>query len=191
MTMDRLILVKHAFPAIVPDAPPRTWLLSDAGRRAAARHAAQLAAYDPVSVVTSVEPKAAETGQIIAAQIGLTAATAPGLHEHERGVVSFDGDNVFHQEIVRFFSEPAAVVYGTETADAAHARFEVAVRAVCDAQPPGTLVVIAHGTVITLLVARANGLDPFPFWKNLGLPSSVVVERSGFRLVDTISSPAG
>lgn len=191
MTIDRLILVKHAMPLIVPNAPPRTWLLSDAGREAAARHASDLAAYDPLAVITSVEPKAAETGEIIAAQLGLPAATAPGLHEQERGVVPFDGNDEFHAKIRRLFAEPAAVVYGAETADAAHARFVAAVRAVCDACASGTLVVVAHGTVITLLVARANDLDPFPFWRRLDLPSSVVVEPDGFLLVGIINAPAG
>lgn len=182
---DRLILVKHAMPVIVPDAPSPTWLLSDEGRDAAARLATALAAYQPVAVVSSVEPKAVETGNIIAAHLNLTATTAPGLHEHERDVVPYDDTERFHQRMQRFFAEPASVVYGTESADAAHARFESAVRSALAAHPSGTLIVVAHGTVISLLVARANNIDPFPFWKGLDLPSLVVVERDTFVLVPT------
>jgi broad specificity phosphatase PhoE len=191
MTADRLILVKHAMPVIVPDAPPRTWLLSDEGRLAAARLAEDLATFDPVAVVTSVEPKAAETGQIIAGRLELTSATAPGLHEHERDIVPFDSTELFHQRIQRLFDEPDRVVYGTETADAAHRRFERAVRTVEAAHPTGTLIIVAHGTVISLLVARANGFDPFPFWQALGLPEAVIVDRGTFRLAQGGSaSPA-
>jgi broad specificity phosphatase PhoE len=182
MTADRLILVKHAMPVIVPDAPPRTWRLSDEGRLAAARLAEELAAFDAVAVVTSLEPKAVETGQIIANRLTVTTSTAPGLHEHERDIVPFDNTELFHRRIRRLFDEPDQVVYGTETADAAHLRFEQAVRAVEAAQPTGTLIVVAHGTVISLLVARANGFDPFPFWQALGLPEAVVVDRGTFTL---------
>jgi broad specificity phosphatase PhoE len=185
MAPDRLILVKHAMPVIVPDAPPRTWQLSDAGRDAAATMATELAAYQPVAVITSVEPKAADTGAIIAACLGLSVTTVPGLHEHERDVVPFDDTARFHGRIQQFFAEPSAVVYGTETADAAHGRFEHAIRDVLARHPAGTLVVVAHGTVISLLVARANGIEPFPFWVGLDLPSYVALERDSFALVPT------
>jgi broad specificity phosphatase PhoE len=185
MAPDRLILVKHAMPVIVPDAPPRTWQLSDAGRDAAATLANELAAYQPVAVVASVEPKAADTGAVIAACLGLPATTATGLHEHERDVVPFDDTERFHGRIRQFFAEPGIVVYGTESADAAHARFEHAIRDVLAEHPAGTLVVVAHGTVISLLVARANSIEPFPFWAGLDLPSFVVLERDSFALVPT------
>jgi broad specificity phosphatase PhoE len=185
MTSDRLILVKHAMPDIVPDAPPRTWQLSDAGREAAAMLADELAAYQPVAVITSVEPKAADTGAVIAACLGLPVRTATGLHEHERDAVAFDDIERFRGRIRQFFAEPATVVYGTETADAAHGRFEHAIRDVLARHPAGTLAVVAHGTVISLLVARANGIEPFLFWVGLDLPSFVVVERDTFALVPT------
>ena len=185
MATDRLILVKHAMPVIVPDAPPPTWVLSVKGRDASARMGEKLAAYESVAVITSVEPKAAKTGQIIAGHLGLPATSATGLHEHERDVVPFDGIELFHNRMRQFFAEPDAVVYGTESADAAHARFERAVRNVLVAHPSGTVIVVAHGTVISLLVARANGIESCPFWAGLDLPSFVVVERDSFALVAT------
>jgi broad specificity phosphatase PhoE len=185
MAPARLILIKHAMPVIVPDAPPRTWVLSDAGRDASARLVTELAVYEPVAVVTSVEPKAAETGAIIAAGLGLPSTAVTGLHEHERDVVPFDSTERFHERMRHFFAEPAAVVYGTESAEAAHARFATAIRDVLAAHPSGSLIVVAHGTVISLLVARANGIEPFPFWAGLDLPSFVVVERDSFVLAAT------
>ncbi len=64
---------------------------------------------------------------------------------------------------------------GNETADEAHARFAAAVEAVCARHSARNIMVVAHGTVITLLVARRAGLEPFPFWKRLGLPSFVAL----------------
>lgn len=191
MATDRLILVKHAMPVIVPNAPPPAWRLSDEGRLTSALLATKLASFQPVAVVTSVEPKTVETGEIIAAHLDVTSMTAPGLHEHERAREPFEDNERFHQRMRQFFAEPGAVVYGTESADAAHLRFEAAVRAVLAIHPSGALIIVAHGTVISLLVARANGIDPFPFWKELGLPSFVVVERDSFALADDNATNVG
>jgi broad specificity phosphatase PhoE len=180
----KLILIKHAMPTIVPDAPPQTWRLSDDGRRRAAQLAEKLRGHDPIIVVTSDEPKAAETGEIIAARLGVPVKGAPGLHEHERGVVPFQSVDVFHTRVERLFAEPSSVVYGIETADDAHARFTAAVTAVLAAHPAGTVAIASHGTVISLLVARANGLDPFPLWKSLDLPSFLVLERGTIAVRD-------
>lgn len=185
MSVDSLVLVKHAMPVIVKGAPPRTWLLSEEGRQATTELASALAEFLPTAVITSVEPKAAGTGDAIAAVLGVSCDSAPGLHEHERDAEPFEGRDQFHSRMRRFFAEPSAVVYGTESADAAHARFEQAIRQVEADYPPGPLVIVSHGTVITLLVARANGLDPFPFWRDLALPSFVVVERGSHRLLPT------
>lgn len=185
MANDKLILVKHAMPDINPLAPPRTWRLSDPGRNAARRLGIALIDDQPIAVLTSDEPKAIETGEIIAAQLQLQAIVKPGLREHERGVLPFESPSVFDEHIRKLFLHPDAVVYGCESADAAHRRFESATRSAISSQPPGTLVIVAHGTVIALLVGRANGLDPFPIWKSLGLPSFIVVERGSFTLIAT------
>jgi hypothetical protein len=37
----------------------------------------------------------------------------------------------------------------------------------------GDIVVVTHGTVLTLAVAERCMLDPFHFWQRLGLPSAV------------------
>ena len=65
---------------------------------------------------------------------------------------------------------------GTESADYAHARFLAAVRAAQSESPGEDIAVVAHGTVITLLVSRANGLEPYPLWERLGLPSVLVLD---------------
>ncbi len=182
MAIDKLILVKHAMPDIDPMAPPRTWRLSNSGRDASKRLGIALVDFQPIAVLTSDESKAIETGEIIAAQLRLQAIIKPGLHEHERGVLPFDSPSVFDEHIRKLFSHPDAVIYGYESADAAHRRFESAMRSAISSQPPGTLIIVAHGTVIVLLVARANDLDPFPIWKSLGLPSYIVVERDSFAL---------
>jgi hypothetical protein len=48
-----------------------------------------------------------------------------------------------------------------------------------------SLVVVAHGTVISLLVAARNQIDGFEFWRRLGFTSFAVLDcRDGFRIAE-------
>jgi broad specificity phosphatase PhoE len=172
----KLILIRHSLPEIVTGVPASRWRLSDDGRRRCKRLAEQLAAYEPRVVVTSLEPKAIETGQIVARILGLRVKTAPDLHEHERPKVEpFDTRQQFEARVSRLFEQPAELIFGQETADQAHRRFANAIDDVLATETRGNLAVVTHGTVLTLFVARAAGLDPVPFWRRLGLPAFVVL----------------
>jgi broad specificity phosphatase PhoE len=182
-----LILVRHSLPAFVTGVPASHWRLSAEGHRRCEKLAQRLAAYDLATVVTSDEPKAAETGQIVAHVLGLPVETAPGLHEHERAAVrDLGSQEAFQAQVVRFFEHPGELVLGYETADRAHARFAAAVARVLEQYPEGNLAIVSHGTVLTLFVARANGLDPVPFWKGLGLPAFAVLSLPEFGLREVV-----
>jgi len=190
--MRKLILVRHSLPEIVPDLPARQWHLSDEGRLRCRKLAEALAGYDLGVVVSSVEPKAMETGRIVASVLGTPSETAPNLHEHDRRGVQFTAEEtVFQEQVARFFSSPRELVYGAETADGAHRRFAAAIDRVVERRPDMTLAVVAHGSVITLFVARAAGLEPMPFWKKLGLPSFVVLSLPGFELLQVVEAVGG
>ena len=125
----RLILVKHAMPEIDPQLPAPRWPLSPAGREASVVLAKRLARYRPTRVVTSVEPKAAETGAIVAGALGLPASTAPGLHEHDQGDVPFMETEDWNAAVAEVFARPNEVVQGRESANDAGDRFSSAVAA--------------------------------------------------------------
>jgi broad specificity phosphatase PhoE len=57
--------------------------------------------------------------------------------------------------------------------------------------PGKNIVVVSHGTVITLFVEKFNGIDPFSFWKKLDLPSFVVLSLPQHKLVTTIETIRG
>ena len=81
---------------------------------------------------------------------------------------------------------------GHETADQAHARFAAAVMGVVGEHPEDNLVIVTHGTVMTLFIARALAWEPFPLWKRLGLPSWVAFSRPRMALqalVETVEPP--
>ena len=66
-----LILVKHSLPEIIKNMPAREWKLSVEGQIRAQRLAERLNQYQPEVIVSSIEPKAQETAEIIARQHNL------------------------------------------------------------------------------------------------------------------------
>ena len=178
--MRKLILIKHAAPAVVPDVPADRWVLSEAGRRRCTPLAEAVRPHAPAVVVSSLEPKAAETGEVVAARLGVPFETAEGLHEHDRGNVPHLRSRDFISMMELFFRKPGGLVLGRETADEATGRFAAAVERVLAKHQEGNVAVVSHGTVIALFVARHGGGRPFDLWRRLGLPSFVVMAAPGY-----------
>jgi broad specificity phosphatase PhoE len=176
-----LILAKHALPEIVTELPARDWRLNDEGRQRAIALGQRLKAFNPARIVSSDEPKAIETATIAAAEIGLPPESAPGLQEHERRRVGFLSTQRFVEGVKDLFMYPDKLVFGDETADQSYRRFAGAVDALLAATPTGNLVVVAHGTVISLFASRRAGMDGFSLWQGLDMPSFVVFALPGFR----------
>lgn len=188
-TPRKLILVRHSQPEILPDVPARQWQLSDMGRRRCRVLADHLAPYEPGVIVASLESKAISTARIVAEILGTPLEIAPDLHEHDRRNVKFHADEEgFESQVISFFQHPDSLVFGSETADEAHSRFASAVDDVVAHHPTGNLVVVTHGTVMTLFVSRAAALDPVAFWRALGLPSFAVLALPGSELLDVAVS---
>jgi broad specificity phosphatase PhoE len=188
--MPRLILVKHSLPEVVPAISPARWALGEEGRRRCPVLARHLEPYLPAGIICSEEPKAAETARLVAWHLDRTWTTAPGLHEHRREAVGWQAREAFEAGMRAFFSAPERLVFGEETAREAAERFGGAVAGVVMRHPDENVIVIAHGTVITLFVARYNDVEPFAFWQRLGLPSIVVLDRPGFRHVKVVKEVA-
>jgi broad specificity phosphatase PhoE len=179
--MADLALVKHSRPEIDAPLPPAQWRLSEEGRRLCRPLADDLRKLSPAAVVTSVEPKASETGALVAGYLGLPWEEAPALHEHER---PFEGGvAAFEAPMVRFFAHPGERVYGAESADEAGRRFHASLTAVLERYAGKSLAVVAHGTVISLYVASVTGLDAAALWRRLGMPSCVVLSLPDLAVV--------
>jgi broad specificity phosphatase PhoE len=183
-----LILIKHSLPEIVPDVPASQWTLSETGRLRCNALAGKLAPYSPDIIISSVELKAIETGQIIARHIDGPFRTFEGLHEHDRTGIGYLSSEQFETGVKAFFEFPEKLVLGNETAQQAYGRFSKAIAALENAYPNKSLAVVAHGTVITLFVAQAAGLEPFSFWKKLALPSFVVFSLPQLELVKIVEN---
>ena len=186
--MRKLILVRHSLPVISSEQPASQWQLSEEGRRRCERLAELLAPHRPSAIVTSTEPKAIETGQIVGKRMGIPVEAAPDLHEHERPGTDLDTVEQFQAKVGRLLQHPDEQVFGAETGDEARERFTAAVGDVMRQHPGGNLPIISHGTVISLFVACAAGIEPVPFWRKLGLPAFVVLSYPGLALLEVVAT---
>lgn len=185
--MRRLILAKHAMPELRADLPAARWHLSPDGIAGAKRLAERLRAYEPSVIVSSTEPKALETAAIVSEALGMQFESPVGLHEHERPDPGLLEQPEFERRVAQLFARPSEIVFGAESANDALHRFASAVdRAIADDR--GTIVVISHGTVISLFVAARAHADGHALWQTLGLPSYVVFELAKFRLTELVSA---
>ncbi len=175
--MGQLLLVKYALPAIDEARPSREWVLSAEGRARCVWLGRQWRSRDVEQAYASCEPKALETARLAAAVAGIEALPRGDLHENDRTGLGFLPRGELQARIRTFFAEPAQLIIGLESAQMALRRFEDAVRAAVDGR---TLAIVAHGTVITLLVAAYNEVDPFALWSRLDLPSYVVLDPDTF-----------
>lgn len=174
--MRKLILIKHARPHVEEEIPSRDWHLSETGRAACEPLAERIRPLSPTIVVTSDEPKASETGSLVAARLGVPTEIAPGLHEHDRTNVPLLRSRDFISMMALFFRDRDRLVLGRETADQALRRIETAIDAALARHPEGNLAVVTHGTVLALFAASRAAGDAFHLWRNLDQPSMIVFE---------------
>jgi len=126
----------------------------------------------PNCIVSSPEPKAAETAAIIGGSAGLPVTLDDGLVEHRRPKLGFVSADDFEASIRRVFEHPSEQLFGGESADEAYARFQQAVAR----HSKRPLIVVTHGTVLSLFVSRACGVDPLKLWSSLRLPEALVLD---------------
>lgn len=140
-------------------------------------------------MISSEKPKAMETVEIAAERLGIGCCVYPGLHEHDRTGMPFLRDEEFGRAARAFFERPDELVWGHETARQAGSRFEGAVQRVLDEREEDVVVIVAHGTVISLLVALHNDIDAHEIWQCLGLPSFCVLSVPSLELREVSFSP--
>ncbi|MET0520588.1 MAG: histidine phosphatase family protein [Jiangellaceae bacterium] len=172
----KLILVRHAMPAIGPGVPAAAWELSNEGRRDAQALTRAL----PIGalLIASQEPKARQTLE-----------PAGPVHTDERfnevaRAEPYNGD---------FRERRRAYVTGTdhtgwEARDEVAARFASGVQfwiAQADGRP---LVIASHGMAMTLWLSATVGLaDAGAFWADLRLPDVLTVDVTGKRITRALN----
>lgn len=184
----RLILVRHSLPEMDFTVSSHQWHLSDEGRRRCARLADLLVDYDPVAIVSSRESKAVETAEIIAERFGLRVEIEANLHEHDRRGIGRLSNGEFQEAVAQLFSEPEALVFGQETGAQARQRFSQAVDNILARYPTGDVIVVSHGTVMSLFAAMRTAIDGHALWQRLGLPCFIVLSLPELALEAVVES---
>jgi broad specificity phosphatase PhoE len=176
-------------PQVDVETPAHQWRLRPEGVAGANAVADRLrsAHYRPTKVVASLEPKATETGSIIAKRLRLPFATVDGLHEHDRRTSGFLSTAMFASRMRDLFAHPDATVFGNESASAALARFSKAVDEIVR-EETGDVVVVSHGTVMSLFIASRAHVDASDLWARLALPSYVSLELPNHRIVEIVAA---
>lgn len=150
--------------------PSDEWRLSEEGRQRCGQLAERLAGYEPVVLLSSTEPKARETAELLAGRLGLEVRLSAGLRETARRTVGWLPREQLDRGIRALFERPDAIVFGEESAAAALTRFQETVAGL-----PEPSVVVTHGTVLSLYVAARTGRDGYEIWRSLELPDVVEV----------------
>ncbi|MBO0779206.1 MAG: histidine phosphatase family protein [Ktedonobacteraceae bacterium] len=74
------------------------------------------------------------------------------------------------------------MIFGNETAAQALQRFSSAVSTVVRRHQAGDIVVVTHGTVMTLFVVFHGQAEAFTFWWSLSMPKAIVLTLPDYRL---------
>jgi len=180
--VSHLILIKHAMSQIDETKSAPDWLLSDSGRASCTPLADALHPYKPDLLITSEEPKAHETGQLVADALQIPYSSAPNFHEHDRKGVPFIPPETWHTTVKTFFACPSDLIFGNETANQARRRFTQAVEKAVKTHPHKTIAIATHGTVISLFVAQKTRTNGFDLWLQLNLPSYAVFDLPDYKL---------
>jgi len=181
-----LVLVKHSIPEIISTVPAKGWRLSQSGQMRCITLAEKLAPFLPDVIISSTEPKAIETAQIIAKKFNKPFSAVSGLQEHDRTNVGLLEKEQFESKVKEFFDKPESLVFGRETASQSLARFSKALSSIETEYPDKNIMVVAHGTVISLFVNKFNSIEAFSFWRKLELPSFAVLSLPNHKLVKLV-----
>jgi broad specificity phosphatase PhoE len=178
-----LVLVKHAQPVLEADVAARYWRLGAEGEAQARRLARELERFQPFQLVSSHEPKAAQTAALVAHELGVVPSLVAGIEEFDRPPLPILASEEHERLNQRIFETPTLAVLGTESLNSAVERFRAGLTRALDALPTGhDLVAITHGTVMAGFIAQTASRDPFQLWKQLRCPSLVVLDLPTFGL---------
>lgn len=182
--MRKLVLIKHARPTVDPTSPSSQWALSTEGIATCQGLAEALKPHDLGVLISSTEPKAIQTAQHVAGHLSLQSHSLPGLEEHHRDTVPHLATRDFLAGMAQVFKQPRRRILGEETAHQASERFLKGINDAVERHPSGNIGVVTHGTVIALYAAYHNDIDPYMLWRQMSLPSFIVVSMDTHEILE-------
>jgi len=125
-------------------------------------------------VVSSSEPKAHGTAEVIARSLDLPLTANDAFREQGGGQVPYLSDEAFLAAVAEHFRRPDEVVFGSETSAQAARRLAAGIAET--RQRFRCPIVVTHGRVMCGYLAVALDVDPVPIWRSLRLPDALVVD---------------
>ena len=165
--MTRVVLVRHALPAVDPEVDSKLWRLADGAFAETERMARSLPDDLGATVWSSSETKAVETAHAIAHVREMDVAVDDRFAEVSRPWT--EGD---YRSLAKHYLAGESIE-GWEPADVVRERFA---SAVTDAARDGTVVVVDHGLALSLYASSVVTLDLVPFWEALSFPDAWSIE---------------
>ncbi len=183
--MNYFYLIRHSLPEKDTTIPANQWRLSHQGREACKTLAESLSQSDLTLLISSIEPKAIETAQIIAKKLNIPSQIAFGLQEHDRSNIGFiPTEKQNNEKIKEMMETPKEGVFGLESADQARIRFQSSVEKILLEFQDEKIAIISHGTVMSLFIAKENNIEAFPYWQSMQMPAIVKLSVSGFKIIN-------
>jgi broad specificity phosphatase PhoE len=186
--MPNLVFIRHSQTQPDSNIPSPQWSLTEEGRRRCEPLAERLIPYNLGVIVTSKEPKAIQTGEIIAQKLGIPCRAMKNLQEHARDTaLYFETREDFLLAVNNLFTRPDKLVFGEETGREARDRFSGAVESVLLAYPRENIAIVTHGTVLSLFASQYAGQDEYAFWQSLGMPAIIAFSHPEMKLLAQVN----
>ncbi|MBA3874802.1 MAG: histidine phosphatase family protein [Anaerolineae bacterium] len=182
--MPHLILIRHSTTQPKAGSSAHDWQLTDEGRRKCLILAERLRPYSIHHLYSSDEPKAVQTAEQVAQELGgLPVTLDEQLRETHRKTAPYFADEIaFVQAIQSAMNRPQQLLYGEETFEAARIRFTEAINRIMVTTRGETLALVSHATIESLYIANLIDSNPYDIWKLLDMPAYVVFSLPAMRL---------
>ncbi len=157
--------ITHPNVVVSRDIPVPQWPLSDIGRARMRAGLAQPWVPEITSIYCSTERKALDSAEILAGHVATPYRQIAQLGENDRSSTGFLDAAEFERVADEFFARPVDSVRGWERAVDAQARILQAISAIARTDSSdGSIAIIAHGAVGTLLYCRLAGVPISRQW---------------------------
>ena len=134
------------------------WPLSELGRARMNKCLGQPWLSEITSIYCSTEQKSVDGAWILAKHLSLPFVQVPELGENNRSSTGFLAQSEFERMASEFFAKPESSVRGWERAIDAQHRIVAAVERLFEAETsPGSVAIVSHGAVGTLLYCALVG----------------------------------
>lgn len=165
---NKYILLRHAETIKDPDSHPKDWLLTPDSLDKIHEHIGGGKFNEITKIASSTEPKAVATGKPIAEHLNLQIEEMAEFVEVKREK-KFLTDEEFLIRKQKELEVRSESVNGAESGNEAIARFKLGIQKLEEKYSGENILIITHGTIMTLLLAdnKNNFGNVFESWKNL------------------------